>query len=106
VRDSTQQGSVPNARVQGTKPLHVLPFRPAPAHQNQHRSVQTGQKAPDDLNLLQQHVASWKTLVHALEVDGPAGGSSSGLGAPIQGVQQYGAGLLAARSCVVLLTGC
>ena len=76
----------------------MLSFPPAPAHQNQHRSVQTGQKAPDNLNLLQQHMAGWKTLVHALEVDLPAGGSSSGLGAPIQGFQQHGAVVLMARS--------
>lgn len=106
VKDRTRQGSVPNTQVQGSETLHMLPFHPAPAHQNQHRSVQTGQKAPDNLNLPQQHVAGWKTLVHALQVDLPAGGSSSGLGAPIQGFQQHGAVLLMVRSCVMPLKGC
>lgn len=106
VKDRTRQGSVPNTRVQGSETLHMLPFHPAPAHQNQHRSVQTGQKAPDNLNMPQQHVAGWKTLVRALQVDLPAGGSSSGLGAPIQGFQQHGAALLMVRSCVMPLRGC
>lgn len=50
-------------------------------------------------------MAGQKTLVHALEVDLPPGGSSSGLGAPIQGFWQHGAVLLLARSSVVPLKG-
>lgn len=101
VKDRTQQGPIPNAWIQGSETLHMLPFplslsSSKPAQKCSDRAESTRQLA----------TGGWKTIVHALDVDLPAGGSPSGLGAPIQGFQRQGAVLLLARSCVVPLKGC
>lgn len=51
----------------------TCPTCPRPSSSTQYRNVKTGQKAPDNLNFLQQHMAGKKTLMHALEVDHPPG---------------------------------
>lgn len=69
--------------------------------------MKPAQKCSDRADSTRQlPAAGWKTLVHALEVDLPAGASSSGLGAPIPGFQPHGAVSLLARSWVVPLKGC
>lgn len=70
----TGHDKAPNPVLWSRAVKHLTcPTCPRPSSSTQYRNVKTRQKAPDNLNFLQQHMAGMKTFMHALEVDHPPG---------------------------------